>query len=74
MADDNVGDYQLWHGYTPSLVGGAIASALFGILTIFHAWRLLRTKLWFCLPFVVGGLCTFPLRPLPLQERYAHKD
>ena len=68
MSDDNgVQEFDLWHGYTPSAVGGGIAAGLFAILTIIHIWRLTRTKLWFCIPFVVGGLCTSP-SPSPLRD------
>ena len=43
--------------YTPSLVAAIIAIAVFGILTTAHIYRLLKTGTWFCIPFVVGGLC-----------------
>jgi hypothetical protein len=49
---------QLWH-YTPSIAGGVIAALAFCGLSVFHTWRLIRTRLWFCIPFVIGGFCTW---------------
>ena len=47
--------------YTPSIVAAAIFIVIFAVLTILHTYRLIRTRLWFCLPFTVGGICTlFP--------------
>ncbi|KAI1097465.1 RTA1-domain-containing protein [Jackrogersella minutella] len=49
------GDYYLWK-YVPNLPAAAIFAVLFGVATGFHLYRIIRTRLWFCLPFVVGGL------------------
>lgn len=49
------GDYYLWD-YLPSLPAAIAFAALFLILTAMHSWRMLRSKLWFCIPFAVGGL------------------
>ncbi|KAE8338225.1 hypothetical protein BDV24DRAFT_176828 [Aspergillus arachidicola] len=47
--------YYLWL-YVPS-IGAAITFLLFyGIATIFHTYRLIKTRTWFCLPFVIGGI------------------
>jgi hypothetical protein len=45
----------LWP-YTPSLAGGIIASIIFFILCGVHAFRLVRNRTWFCIPFVIGAL------------------
>ncbi|MCJ1439400.1 hypothetical protein MMC27_008794 [Xylographa pallens] len=45
----------LWH-YVPSLPAAVIFAVLFGIITTAHAWKMSKTKTWFCTPFVIGGL------------------
>ncbi|KAI9146732.1 Protein RTM1 [Paramyrothecium foliicola] len=47
--------YQLWL-YLPSVVAAAIFTALFTLVTAFTAWRTFKTRSWFCVAFVVGGL------------------
>jgi hypothetical protein len=48
--------------YNPSLGLAIAAIAIFGLLTVAHGYRLITTRMWFCIPFVVGGICelTFP--------------
>ncbi|OBR06415.1 RTM1 protein [Colletotrichum higginsianum IMI 349063] len=48
--------YYLWH-YVPSLVAAIIFEVLFVLVTLFHAWKIARTKTWFCIVFCIGGLC-----------------
>ncbi|KAK3209336.1 hypothetical protein GRF29_69g1480301, partial [Pseudopithomyces chartarum] len=55
MGDSDKIEYKLW-SYTPSTAGGAIACITFFILTTLHAWRLIKNRTWFCIPFVIGGL------------------
>jgi hypothetical protein len=50
------GDVYLWE-YLPSLPGAITFTILFLIITILHGWRMYRTKLWFCIPFFIGGVC-----------------
>lgn len=50
------GDVYLWE-YVPSLPGAITFAILFLIITILHGWRMYRTKLWFCIPFFIGGVC-----------------
>ncbi|KAJ0166477.1 Protein RTM1 [Colletotrichum tanaceti] len=47
--------YYLWH-YVPSLVAAIIFEVLFVLTTLFHAWKIVRTKTWFCIVFCIGGL------------------
>ncbi|KAM5354686.1 hypothetical protein ACJ41O_001333 [Fusarium nematophilum] len=47
--------YPLWH-YVPSLPAAIIFAIVFSILTIGHAWKMFRHRMWFCIPFVVGGV------------------
>lgn len=43
--------------YTPSSAAAIVATAVFGILTLAHLFRLIKARTYFCLPFVIGGLC-----------------
>ncbi|KAH7155924.1 RTA1 like protein-domain-containing protein [Dactylonectria macrodidyma] len=47
--------YPLWR-YIPSLPAAIIFVVVFAILTAAHSWKLFRHRMWFCFPFVVGGL------------------
>jgi len=49
------GDYYLWR-YIPSLPAAIVFIALFGIITALHSWRMFRRRLWFYIPFVIGGV------------------
>ncbi|KFA78523.1 hypothetical protein S40288_01458 [Stachybotrys chartarum IBT 40288] len=47
--------YPLWL-YVPN-IGAAIAfTVLFAIMTTMHTYMMVKHRMWFCLPFVVGGL------------------
>ncbi|EEU39233.1 uncharacterized protein NECHADRAFT_42828 [Fusarium vanettenii 77-13-4] len=46
--------YHLWN-YIPSRPAAITFIVVFTILTVGHIWRMLRHKMWFCIPFVVGG-------------------
>ncbi|KAH8888946.1 RTA1 like protein, partial [Thozetella sp. PMI_491] len=47
--------YYLWH-YVPSLAGAILFITLFVLATVTHAYKLWKTRQWFCIPFVVGGV------------------
>ncbi|PKS09635.1 hypothetical protein jhhlp_004254 [Lomentospora prolificans] len=47
-------DVFLWK-YLPSLPLAAVSAALFTIATAALAWRIAKSRLWFCIPFAVGG-------------------
>lgn len=51
--------YYLWK-YVPSLPGAIIFAILFASITAAHTWRLFRTRLWFCIPFTIGGYRASP--------------
>lgn len=53
------GDYYLWE-YIPSLPASIIFLILFLAATAFHSWKAWTTRSRFCIPFCIGGLCTFP--------------
>jgi hypothetical protein len=50
--------YPLWR-YIPSLPASVVFAVIFGILTGGHFYRMIRHRMWFCIPFVVGGLCKY---------------
>ncbi|KAE8142452.1 RTA1 like protein-domain-containing protein [Aspergillus pseudotamarii] len=45
-----------FYRYDPSMAGAVIFTILFTITTIWHAVQLFRTRTWFFIPFVVGGI------------------
>ena len=48
-------DFKLYR-YIPSLALGIVAALVFGLLTAAHIYRMFRSRSWFCIPFIVGGL------------------
>lgn len=50
------GDFYLWD-YLPSTVAAVIFIVLFIGATGFVGFRMVRTRTWFSIPFVLGGLC-----------------
>lgn len=51
-----LGEVYLWK-YVPSFPAAIAFAILFLVLTIVHGWVMWRTRLWFCLPFFIGGIC-----------------
>ncbi|KAI2465970.1 RTA1 like protein-domain-containing protein [Annulohypoxylon bovei var. microspora] len=49
------GDYYLWQ-YLPSTPAAGIFAALFILGTFYVAWKVIRTRMYFCIVFVIGGL------------------
>lgn len=47
-----------WHPYryTPSMLLAAIFLGLFGVTTLFHTFQLIRTRTWYLIPLLVGGI------------------
>lgn len=45
--------------YNPSVPAAVVVTVIFAALTIFHVFRLFRTRTWFCLPLIIGGICEF---------------
>lgn len=52
--------YPLWH-YIPNLPAAILFAGLFGLSTLLHGYLMLKNRVWFSLPFVIGGLCKFML-------------
>ncbi|KAL4998977.1 RTA1 like protein [Aspergillus recurvatus] len=56
------GDYYLWE-YVPSMALSVIFLLLFFGPTLFHVWKAWETRARFCIPFIIGGVCTSLTRP-----------
>ncbi|KAF1917550.1 RTA1 like protein-domain-containing protein [Ampelomyces quisqualis] len=49
------GAVYIWD-YVPSLPLAVAFAALFALVTAAHTWKMYRTRIWFCIPFVIGGI------------------
>ncbi|GFF62370.1 hypothetical protein CNMCM6069_000924 [Aspergillus lentulus] len=45
-----------FYRYDPSMAGAVIFVILFSITTLWHAFQLIRTRTWFFIPFLIGGI------------------
>ncbi|KAK3673639.1 hypothetical protein LTR78_006544 [Recurvomyces mirabilis] len=48
----------LWD-YLPNLPAAIVFATLFTLATVMHTWRMCKGRMWFCVPFVIGGVCEF---------------
>ena len=48
--------FKFYH-YLPSAAAALLFTALFGLSTIMHIYQMARTRTWFVIPFILGGLC-----------------
>ncbi|KAJ5208084.1 hypothetical protein N7449_002463 [Penicillium cf. viridicatum] len=53
MANDST--YTLYN-YDPSGVAAIIFVALFGLTTLVHIFQMIRSRSWFFIPFIIGGI------------------
>ncbi|KAJ2905969.1 hypothetical protein MKZ38_003452 [Zalerion maritima] len=51
----NDSGYYLWE-YVPSIPAGAIFTVLFFGITLLHLVEMFKNRLWFMIPFSVGGV------------------
>jgi phosphate/sulfate permease len=49
-------DVYLWH-YVPNIAAAIAFAVLFALATAVHAWKMIKTAMWFCAPFIAGGIC-----------------
>ncbi|KAB8259689.1 RTA1 like protein-domain-containing protein [Aspergillus pseudonomiae] len=47
--------FSFYH-YDPSMAGAVVFIILFAGTTLFHIYQMVRTRTWFFLPFVIGGI------------------
>ncbi|KAH0350592.1 putative C6 transcription factor, partial [Aureobasidium melanogenum] len=45
-----------YYEYLPSKAAAVIACLIFIVITLLYTWQLFRTRTWFFIPFVIGGL------------------
>lgn len=45
------------YDYVPSFGAAIVFLALFGLSSILHFVQLVRSRTWFFIPFIIGGLC-----------------
>lgn len=50
--------YALWH-YIPNRPAAIVFVVLFALMTVFHGTVMIRHRMWFCIPFVIGGFCKY---------------
>lgn len=50
-----------YYYYTPSAAAAAIFIVLFGLSTLLHFYQLVRTRTWFMIPFLIGGIREFQM-------------
>jgi hypothetical protein len=55
MSDTQYGDFKLYR-YDPSMAGAIIFVLAFIGMTGLHFYQMIRTKTYFFVPFVIGGL------------------
>jgi hypothetical protein len=46
------------YGYNPSLPAAIIFIILFSASTAHHGYQLTKSRCWYFIPFVIGGVCT----------------
>ena len=57
-----------FYAYTPSLAAAIIFIILFALTTALHTYQLTKTRAWYLIPIVIGGLCTSLSPPFPLTQ------
>ncbi|KXH59277.1 rta1 domain-containing protein [Colletotrichum salicis] len=65
--------YYLWH-YVPSLIAAIVFEVLFVLATLFHAYKIARTKTWFCVVFVIGGIFSYAVEIIGYAGRAIARD
>ncbi|KAL4784986.1 hypothetical protein BJX76DRAFT_325724 [Aspergillus varians] len=56
MAIDDSIDFQLFR-YTPNQAAAGLFAGLFLLTTLLHIYQLTKTRAWYCIPFIIGGIC-----------------
>lgn len=50
-----------FYRYDPSMGGAVLFAILFMGTTFYHIFQMFKTRTWFFIPYVIGGLCTYTL-------------
>ena len=64
------GDFYLWK-YVPSMAAAVIFLIFYLVASFMHAWKMWTTRMWFCIPFVIGGFCSFSLSCVCLNNEHS---
>lgn len=56
MANDST---YILYNYDPSAVAAIIFVVLFGLTTLVHIFQMIRSRSWFFIPFIIGGICKY---------------
>lgn len=56
MLEPRKGTFSYYH-YDPSVAAAILFIVLFLLTTLLHSYQMFRTRTWFLVPFVLGGLC-----------------
>lgn len=67
MASDTKMEFTFYY-YDPSTAAAVIFVVLFGLSTILHFYQLIRTRTWFMIPFLIGGIRKSPRTPTSSLE------
>ena len=49
--------FYLWK-YVPNMAAAVIFLILYLAASLMHTWKMIRMRMWFCIPFVIGGFRT----------------
>ena len=52
---DQMANFRFYY-YEPSMTAAILFTILFGLTTLVHAFQLVRSKTWFMIPFLIGGI------------------
>ncbi|KAK1070481.1 hypothetical protein LTR12_008744 [Friedmanniomyces endolithicus] len=50
--------FEYYH-YLPSMGAAVLFIVLFGLVTSLHMFQMIRSRTWFMIPFVIGGICPY---------------
>lgn len=56
MLEPRKGGFSYYH-YDPSVAAAILFTVLFFLTTLLHTYQMIRTRTWFLVPFVLGGIC-----------------
>jgi hypothetical protein len=51
-----------YYYYEPSMAAAVLFTILFALSTGLHFAQMLKSRTWFMIPFVIGGVCEFAAR------------
>lgn len=52
---DQMSNFRFYY-YEPSMAAAVVFTVLFGVATLVHTYQMVRSRTWFMLPFVIGGI------------------